>query len=117
MIGAGSEGLLNLRMQTSENFLAKAVKFVLAIGIALPIAYAIPVALSEISSYFGRFDLLTWMGDLAQLLSVPWEIVATVLIAFRWRDLPQRFWILYCVNGLLAYISLPIYTMHFGVYR
>ena len=51
------------------------------------------------------------------LLSVPWELIATVLIILHWRDLPQRFWITYCVNGLLAYLSLPIYRMHFGLYR
>ena len=54
------------------------------------------------------------MHDWAMLVSVPWEIVATILAIARWRDLPQRFWILYCVNGLLAYASLPIYRMHFG---
>ena len=87
-----------------------------AIGMTLPLAYAIPVALEQISSYFGRVNLLTWMNDLALLASVPWEIFATLLIVLRWRDLPQRFWILYFVNGFLAYLSLPIYRMHFGMY-
>jgi hypothetical protein len=82
----------------------------------LPAAYVIPIALSEISGYFGRLDLLAWMGDLAMLLSLPWELLATVLIIVRWRDLPQRFWIAYCANGLLAYLSLPLYRMHFGLY-
>jgi hypothetical protein len=83
----------------------------------LPPAYVIPIALSEISGFFGRLDVLAWMGDLTMLLSLPWELIATVLIILRWRDLPQRFWITYCVNGLLAYLSLPIYRMHFGLYR
>ncbi len=83
----------------------------------LPPAYVIPIALSEISGYFGRSDLLAWMSDAAMLLSVPWEAVATVVVIVRWRDLPQRFWILYCVNAFLAYLSLPIYLMHFGIYR
>lgn len=82
----------------------------------LPFAYAIPVALEEISTYLGRFDLLAWIEDLAMLLSVPWMIVATLLIVVRWRDLPQRFWILYFVNGFLAHLALPIYRMHFGLY-
>ena len=85
-------------------------------GMALPIAYALPVALEEISTYFGRFDLLVWMQDLAVLLSVPWEILATLLIVVRWRDLPQRFWILYFVNAFLVYLALPVYRMHFGWY-
>ena len=42
------------------------------------------------------------------------ETCLTVLIAVRWRDLPQRFWITYCVNAVLVYLSLPIYRMHFG---
>ena len=57
------------------------------------------------------------VSDLAMLLSVPWQILATILIPVRWRDLSQRFWILYVVNGFLAYTSLPIYRMHFGLYR
>ena len=99
-----------------EQTLASAAKYLTAVGMILPPAYVIPIALSEISHLFGRLDLLVWMGDLAMLLSVPWEVVATVLILMRWRDLPQRFWITYCINGYLAYISLPIYLMHFGLY-
>jgi hypothetical protein len=91
-------------------------RYLTAVGMILPPAYVMPIALSEISGYLGRMDLLARMADLAGLLSVPWEMVATLLIIFRWRDLPQRFWILYCVNGLLAYMSLPIYRMHFGLY-
>ncbi len=104
-------------MVAKERVLQIATKYVTAFGLILPLAYVTPIVLSEVSTYFGRLSLLTFMSDLAQLASVPWEIVATVLIVLRWRDLPQRFWILYCVNGLLAYISLPIYTMHFGLYR
>ena len=86
------------------------------LGTFIAPAYILPIALSEISGYFGRSDLPAWVGDLAMLLSVPWELVATLLIPLHWRDLPQRFWILYCVNGVLAYIALPIYRMHFGLY-
>ena len=104
-------------MPTMGKFLEMATKYVTAAGAILPVAYGIPIALSEVSTYFGRVGVLTFMSDMAQLSSVPWEIVATVLVILRWRDLTQRFWILYCVNGLLAYISLPIYTMHFGLYH
>lgn len=104
-------------MPTRERILAMGARYVTAVGMILPPAYVIPIALSEISDYFGRLDVLAWMGDLAMLLSVPWEVVATVLIILRWRDLPQRFWITYCVNGFLAYISLPIYLRHFGIFR
>ena len=106
-----------LSVPTREQILARVARYVAAIGMVLPPAYVIPIALSEISGYFGRLDLLAWMGDLAMLLSVPWEIIATVLIIVRWRDLPQRFWITYCINGFLAYLSLPIYLMHFGILR
>jgi len=106
-----------LTMSTRDQILARAAKYLTAVGMILPAAYVTPIALFEISSYFGRLDLLAWMSDLAMLLSVPWELIATVLIILRWRDLPQRFWITYCVNGLLTYLSLPIYRMHFGLYR
>ena len=100
-----------------EHILRMAARYLTAAGMILPAAYVVPIALSEISGFFGRLDLLAWTGDLAMLLSLPWELIATVLIILRWRDLPQRFWITYCVNGLLAYLSLPIYRMHFGLYR
>jgi hypothetical protein len=100
-----------------ERILAGVARYVTVLGMILPAAYVAPIALFEISGYFGRLDLLAWMSDLAILLSVPWELIATVLIILHWRDLPQRFWITYCVNGLLAYISLPIYKMHFAFYR
>lgn len=93
------------------------MKYMAAGGMVWPLAYVTPIALSEISTSIGRLSFLAFMSDIAQLASVPWEVIATLLIIMRWRDLPQRFWILYCVNGLLAYISLPIYTMHFGLYR
>jgi len=117
--GKGINGLCEaarVAIPGREQFLAGATRYLTAAGMILPPAYVIPIALSEISGFFGRLDLLAWMGDLAMLLSVPWEIAATVLIIFRWRDLPQRFWITYCVNGFLAYISLPIYLHHFGVF-
>ena len=103
-------------MPTRNQILAQGTRYVTVVGTTLPLAYVIPIALSEISGYFGRLDVLAWMSDLAMLASVPWEVVATVIVIARWRDLPQRFWILYCVNGFLAYISLPIYRMHFGMY-
>lgn len=95
----------------------KVTRYVTVVGMILSPAYVIPIVLSEVSGYFGRLDVLAWTGDTAMLLSVPWEILATVLVAARWRNLPQRFWITYCVNGFLAYLALPIYTMHFGIYR
>ena len=101
---------------TREHILGIATRYVTTAGMILPAAYVVPIALSEISGYFGRLDFLTWMGDSAMLLSLPWELLASVLIVFRWRDLPQRFWITYCVNGLLTYLSFPIYRMHFGWY-
>jgi hypothetical protein len=100
-----------------ERILATAARYVTAVGMILPAAYVIPTALAEVSGYFGRLDALATIVDWAMLLSVPWEIVATILVVVRWRDLPQRFWIVYCVNGFLAYISLPIYLHHFGIYR
>ncbi|MGA3324738.1 MAG: hypothetical protein ABSF45_09710 [Terriglobia bacterium] len=104
-------------MTNRERILAEAARYVTVLGMILPLLYVLPMVLFAVSSYFGRLDLLGWMSDLAILLSVPWELIATVLIILRWRDLPQRFWILYCVNGLLAYMSVPIYRMHFGLYR
>lgn len=103
-------------MPTREQLLASTAKYLTAAGMLLPPAYVLPIALADISNYFGRVELLAWMGDLAMLLSVPWEIAATFLIILRWRDLPQRFWITYCVNGFLAYLALPIYRLHFGVW-
>ena len=104
-------------MPTREQILARVARYVTAVGMIVPPAYLIPIALAEISGIFGRLDVLAWIGDCAMLLSVPWELVATVLVIVRWRDLPQRFWITYCINGVLAYISLPIYLLHFGIYR
>jgi len=104
-------------MPAKEQILATAARYITVAGMLLALAYVIPIALSEISGFFGRLNALAWMGDVAMLLSLPWELIATILIVLRWRDLPQRFWITYCVNGLLAYLSLPIYRMHFGLYR
>jgi hypothetical protein len=104
-------------MPTREQILARVARYLTTLGMILPPACVIPIALSEISGYFARLDVLAWIEDSAMLLSVPWELVATVLVILRWRDLPQRFWITYCVNGVLAYISLPIYLLHFGLYR
>ena len=105
-----------LAVPTRERLLAKVVGPVTVVGTTLPAAYVLSVGLSEISGYFARLDALEWLFDYATLGSVPWEAVATVLVMARWRDLPQRFWITYCVNAFLAYISLPIYLHHFGIY-
>jgi hypothetical protein len=93
------------------------VSFVSWVGITLPVAYVLSIGLSDLSSYLARTEVVGWMMDFASILSVPWEMVATIVVIVRWRDLPQRFWILFCVNGFLAYTSLPIYLMHFGLYR
>ena len=99
-----------------ERILTWVTRYLTLLGTILPVAYVAPMALFEVSSYLGRLSFLSWLSDLATLLSLPWELIATLLIAVRWRDLPQRFWIVYCVNGLLAYLSVPIYRMHFGLY-
>lgn len=104
-------------MTNRERILAEAARYVIVLGMILPLSYVLPMALFEVSGYFARLDFLAWISDLALLLSIPWELIATALITLRWRDLPQRFWITYCVNALLAYLSLPIYRMHFGLYR
>ena len=104
-------------MPSKERILALGVRYFIVAGMILPPAYVLPIALSEISGFFGRLDALAWTSDLAMLLSVPWVLVATVVLILRWRELPQRFWITYCVNGVVAYLSLPIYMMHFGIYR
>ena len=93
------------------------VRFMTAVGTALPIAYVLSIALSDLSNYLARLAVVGWMLDFASLVSVPWEALATIVIIVRFRDLAQRFWILYCVNGVLAYLSFPIYRMHFGLYR
>jgi len=100
-----------------ERVLERIVSFVTWVGITLPVAYVLSIALSDLSNYLARTDLVGWMLDYASIFSVPWELVATLVVILRWRDLPQRFWILFCVNGFLSYISLPIYLMHFGIYR
>jgi hypothetical protein len=104
-------------MPNRERILNRVVGFVTVVGMTLPAAYALSIGLSEISNYLARLDVVGWMLDCAAIFSLPWEAVATILIIVRWRDLPQRFWITYCVNGFLAYTSLPIYLMHFGLYR
>ncbi len=103
-------------MLTRERILVRVVRFVTAVGMTLPVAYVLSIGLSDVSDFLARLDALGWMLDYAIVFSVPWEAIATLLVIVRWRDLPQRFWILYCVNGFLAYISLPIYLMHFGIF-
>ena len=100
-----------------ERVLDRIVSFVTWVGITLPVAYVLSIALSDLSNYLARTELVGWMLDYASIFSVPWELLATLVVILRWRDLPQRFWILLCVNGFLTYISLPIYLMHFGIYR
>jgi len=104
-------------MANREQILAGVTRYFTWLGMALPVAYVAPMVLFEISRYLGRMSILGWLSDLAILLSLPWELVATLVFALRWRDLPQRFWITYCVNGLLTYLSLSIYRMHFGLYH
>ena len=103
-------------MPNRERILVKGVGFVTAVGMTLPIAYVLSIGLSDVSNYLARTDVVGWMMDYASIASVPWEIVATVVVILRWRDLSQRFWILYCVNGFLSYLSLPIYQLHFGIF-
>src|SRR5579863_7796882 len=87
-----------------------------SIGLTLPICYVAAIAFSDLSNFLARQAFVGWIGDYASVFSVPWELAATVVVIFRWRDLTQRFWILYIANGFLAYISWPIYKMHFGWY-
>jgi len=103
-------------MPSRERILVVTVKFITAVGMTLPAAYVVSIGLSEISGYFRSSDVVGWMLDYATLVSVPWEVIATVLVIVRWRELPQRFWIIYCINGLLAYLSFPIYRYHFGLF-
>ena len=100
-----------------ERVLDRIVSLVTWVGMTPPVAYALSIALSDLSNYLARTELVGWMLDYASVFSVPWELIATLVVILRWRDLPQRFWILLCVNGFLTYISLPIYLMHFGIYR
>jgi hypothetical protein len=86
------------------------------VGMTLPAAYVLSIGLSDVSNYLARMEAVGWMLDYATVFSVPWEIVATLVVILRWRDLPQRFWITYCINAFLAYISLPIYELHFGIF-
>jgi len=92
------------------------VRVVTWVGIALPAAALLSLGLSGVSSYLARQTVVAWLFDGSLVFSVPWILVATVVAALCWRDLPQRFWVLYCINGLLAYNALPLYTMHFGVH-
>lgn len=99
-----------------ERILDAIVRIVLIVGTVLPAAYVTSIGLSDLSNRFARLDVVGWMADYASIFSVPWEAIATVLIIARWRDLPQRFWITYCINGVLAYLSWPIYQYHFGIF-
>ena len=103
-------------MPNRERILARVVGLVTVMGMTLPAAYALSIGLSDVSNHLARMDVVGWMLDYATVFSVPWEIVATVVVIVRWRDLPQRFWITYCLNGLLAYMSIPIYRYHFGLF-
>lgn len=107
---------IELAMPTRERILVRVVGFVTTVGMTLPAAYVLAIGLADISGYLARLGALDWLLDYAMLLSVPWEAVATVLVILRWRDLPQRFWVTYCINCFLAYISLPIYLYHFGIH-
>lgn len=65
---------------TREQILVKVVTFVTVVGMILPAAYALSIALSDISNYLARLDVVGWMLDCASILSVPWVAVATILI-------------------------------------
>ena len=99
-----------------ERIVAAIVRIVLIVGTVLPLAYVTSIGLSDLSNRLARLDVVGWMADYASIFSVPWEIIATILIIARWRDLPQRFWITYCINGVLAYMSTPLYQYHFGIF-
>jgi hypothetical protein len=71
---------------------------------------------SEVSFHLARLTVIAWLFDGALVFSVPWVLVATAVVVVWWRELPQRFWVLYCANGFLAYNALPLYAMHFGVH-
>lgn len=103
-------------MPTREQLFSGATKYLTLAGMILPIVYFVPIMLAEISSYFGRLHFLIILGDVALLLSLPWELVATVLIVLRWRDLPQRFWIIFCINAYLVYTALPAYRVLISLY-
>ena len=94
----------------------RAVRILTTVGVLLPAVALLAVALTDLSAYFARLDVLGSVMDCSMLLSVPWELVATVFVVLRWRDLPQRFWIVYCINAFLAYKTLPLYLFHFGIY-
>ncbi len=97
--------------------LTNVARVITVAGMILPAAYVTPILLARIDGFFGGVNLLVWMSDAALLLIVPWVMLAVILIILRARELPQRFWIVFFINGFLAYLSLPIYRMHFGLYR
>jgi hypothetical protein len=105
-----------MTMPNREWILVKVVGFITTVGMTLPAAYVLSIGLSDVSNYLARLDVVGWMLDYATIFSVPWEVIATIVVILRWRDLPQRFWITYCINGFLAYLSLPIYQLHFGIF-
>jgi hypothetical protein len=115
-VGTGPREATGLLMPARERILEKVVGYFTRVGMTLPAAYVLSMGLSELSGHLARSDVLGSIVDCVMLLSVPWEAVATVLVILRWRDLPQRFWITYCVNGVLTYVSLPIYLHHFGIF-
>jgi hypothetical protein len=100
---------IGLATPTRERILGRVVWSVTSLGITLPAAFVLAIGLADMSSYLARMDALDWLVEYATILSVPWEAVATVLVVSRWRDLPQQFWITYCINAFLAYNSLPLY--------
>ena len=103
-------------MVTREGLTERLVSTATTTGLVLAGAWVLSFCTSEISTYIARLDVVSWMLDGATLLSVPWEVVATIFVILRWRDLPQRFWTVYCFDGFLAYKALPLYLFHFGIY-
>jgi hypothetical protein len=102
-------------MLRRERILKEALGWLIRFGTTLPAAFLVCTGLEDASNHFAKLDCLDDILNIAALLSVPWIGIATAVVILRWRDLPQRFWILYCINALLAYFSLPIYLFHFGI--
>jgi hypothetical protein len=118
------EEAIELATPRQERIFARCVGIVSTVGISLPLALALPLALEFFdylsrSRYLDQLDALNWIGQALAVyslaLSVPWVAIGTVLVIIRWRDLPQRFWIAYLINALLACISLQTHFDYLGI--
>lgn len=92
--------------------------FFTTIGMTLPVAFILSsIGLMDIQRILGlrllRGEALRLIVDSAfrymLVLGAPWEAIATIIVAARWRDVPQRFWVTYCVNVLFVCSSLLFY--------